>query len=244
AFNNSAYPGSLGPGYEGFGTVIDSDQPIIVERPFYINREFPGICFVNAATDEHGALSKNETTRLFAEGTMLPDFFEFLTFFNPNDTPARARLDYFVQETGVVTNFRDIPANSRATVVAYDRNNEGSLAQALGVTPPSNIDFGMRAASVDANGVPDNSTPIVVERPMYVNAVIASQPPAINDGHDTLGFQFPAGEVPCLPSQTNCQAAGPAIQLTKADSSDPVSTGQEVTYTLTAVNTGNTTLTG
>ena len=35
AFNNPAYPGSLGANFEGFGTVIDSDQPIIVERPFW-----------------------------------------------------------------------------------------------------------------------------------------------------------------------------------------------------------------
>ena len=71
AFNNPAYPGSLGPNFEGFGTSIASDQPIIVERPFYVNRDFPGIGLVNAATDEHGALSAGETTRPFAEGTVL-----------------------------------------------------------------------------------------------------------------------------------------------------------------------------
>ena len=53
--NNPAYPASLGFGFEGFGTQIIADQPIIVERPFYVNRDFPGFGFINGATDERGA---------------------------------------------------------------------------------------------------------------------------------------------------------------------------------------------
>ena len=51
AFNNPAYPGSLGPGYEGFGAIISSDQPIIVERPFYEVHGFPDIApLINGAS--------------------------------------------------------------------------------------------------------------------------------------------------------------------------------------------------
>src|SRR5207244_10762769 len=96
-FNNPAYPGALGRDYEGFGTKILSSRPIIVERPFYVNREFPGIGFVNASTDERGATDADQTTRLFAEGTLLSDFFEFLTLFNPNSTTTNLDVTYLVE---------------------------------------------------------------------------------------------------------------------------------------------------
>src|SRR5207245_4305086 len=129
---------------------------------------------------------------------------------------------------------------SRSTIVAYDSNSAGSLAQALGAgSAPSATDFGLRATSVDANGAPDNANEIVVERPMYVNAVIASQPPAINDGHDTLGFQFPAGEVPPLPG-----AGADVRMVSKTASVSSANAGDQIVYTLVVTNDGPNTATG
>ena len=55
---------------------------------------------------------------------------------------------------------------------------------------------------------------------MYVNAVIAASPPAINDGHDTLGYRFSPGEVPPLP-------VTPALAVSKKASSPQVAVGEE-----------------
>src|SRR5439155_20832261 len=228
---------------------------IVGERPMYFIHDF-GNGSINGAHDVLGA-GTGDTSWFFAEGTLRNGFFEFITLQNPNDNPARARLDYFVQDRGVVTNFRDLPPNSRSTIVAFDRNSEGSLAQALGIQAPAVVGFGLRATSVDANGAPDNANEVVVERPMYVNTPIADSPVAINDGHDTLGFQFPAGQLPCLPGQSNCVQPGPSpsptptptpavadLSITKPDSPDPASTGQDVTYTISVTNNGPDTAVG
>ena len=55
----------------------------------------------------------------------------------------------------------------------YDRTSQG----ALDVAAPA--DFGLRVTSVEAGatGRINRALPLVVERPMYVNAVIAASPP-------------------------------------------------------------------
>src|SRR5207248_8205140 len=78
---------------------------IVAERPMYFIHDF-GNGSVNGAHDVLGA-AVGDTSWFFAEGTLRNGFFEFITLQNPNDTAARARLDYFVQVTGVVTNFPD-----------------------------------------------------------------------------------------------------------------------------------------
>ena len=42
--------------------------------------------------------------------------------------PAHARLDYFINGAPIQSNTRDLPANSRVTISAFDKNSAGSLA--------------------------------------------------------------------------------------------------------------------
>src|SRR5439155_9860440 len=206
---------------------------IVAERPTYFIHDF-GNGSINGAHDVLGA-AVGDTSWFFAEGTLRNGFFEFITIQNPTDAPAHARLDYFINGAPIETNVRDVPANSRATVVAFDRNSPGSLAEKLlpSTAIPADLDFGLRVTSVGANNLPDSSMPIVVERPMYVNSPIAGSSVAINDGHDTLGFQFPAGEVPLLPGQPPANLA-----ITKAALNPTAFLGELITFTIAVANNG------
>src|SRR5439155_5208666 len=189
-FDDPAYPGALGPNYEGFGTVIESDQPIIVERPFYVNRDFPGIGPVNAATNERGALSRNNTTWLFAEGTVLPDFFEFLTIFNPNDATSNVTIEYDVEgQTSPTTKTLSVGARSRKTVEVYEESSPGSLDVGGGLGRNLAMASAPNSAGVSVRLKSTNGVGIVAERPMYFIHDFGNG--AVNGAHDVLGAGAP-----------------------------------------------------
>src|SRR5439155_15280440 len=58
---------------------------------------------------------------------------------------------------------------------------------------------------------------------------------AINDGHNTMGFQFPAGEAPPLPGEPK---GTPHLTISKSASAGAADPGALLTYTITAANTG------
>jgi uncharacterized repeat protein (TIGR01451 family) len=354
-YANPGYPAALGSGFAGFGTEILSDQPIVVERPIYTHRDFPDLGLLNAASDERGASDPAQTERLFAEGTMLPDFQEFLAIFNPNtaaadldisyvvenlaapvvkrisvapqaritipvfddsqpgglgrtialnaapgsagvavkitsrngvgfvaerpmyflhdfgngvvngahdvlgatqaDTswffaegtlrpgffefvtvqnpnpaPTTVRLDYFIDGAPLATKSLVAPATSRITVPTFIPGAPGSLG-----IDPGPVDFGLRVTSVGADGHPDPTAPIVVERPIYLNVGIAGSASAINDGTDTLGYEFLPEEVPDLPDTARL-AITKSVSVNNPGQPAVAGVDTEVTYTIDVSN--------
>ena len=166
AFDDPAYPGALGPNYEGFGTVIESDQPIIVERPFYVNRDFPGIGPVNAATNERGALSRNNTTWLFATSNVT--------------------IEYDVEgQTSPTTKTLSVGARSRKTVEVYEESSPGSLGVGGGLGRNLAMASAPNSAGVSVRLKSTNGVGIVAERPMYFIHDFGNG--LVNGAHDVLG---------------------------------------------------------
>ncbi len=151
-----------------------SGQPIVAERPFYVN----GFSFGSGAIrDGHVAFGANapSTTWYFAEGTTLAGFTEYLTLQNPGTNLATATLRY-QDDTGVVTS-KTVKINplSRSTI-EVDKS-------ALGVGP------GIGGVSTQITA----DQPIVAERPMYIVHDFGSGPVAgATDvmGQTTLGKLF------------------------------------------------------
>jgi hypothetical protein len=109
----------------------------------------------------------------FAEGSTLPFFSEYLTLQNPNAAPVTATLNYFTDTGAHPVKTVPLPANSRTTVQVFDPT--------LGVGPG----FGGVSVKITA------PSPIVAERPMYVNGFSFGSG-AIRDGHDAFGANAPA----------------------------------------------------
>jgi hypothetical protein len=181
AYDNSSYPGSLGPGFEGFGTRIVASQPIIVERPFYINRDFGDLGLINGASDERGATVATGTQSLFAEGTVLPDFQEFLTLFNPNATATAAiNVVYQVENASApVTKAISVPALSRRTIQIFSDTDPAGIGRAIPqASAPGSAGVSVKLASTNGVG-------FVAERPMYF--IHGFDNGTVNGSHDVLG---------------------------------------------------------
>ncbi len=120
--------------------VVDSDQPIVAERPMYFN--YGGWC-----TDGTVALGATGSSAnlMFAEGTTRAGFLEYLCLANPNDSDASVTLTYtFADGTTKPVTYR-VAANSRSTVYV-------------------NAEI---AAERDVSVVLTSDQPVVAERPMY-----------------------------------------------------------------------------
>lgn len=180
AYANPAYPGALGPNFEGFGTRITSDQPIIVERPFYANRDFDGLGPINAATAEHGAPIADGTQQLFAEGTVLADFQEFLALFNPNESASEVEVTYYVENAAeTVTKTITLDPLARRTIQVF---NDADPA-AIGRTIPNASAPGSAGVSVKLEST--NGVGFVAERPTYFVHDFGNG--VVNGAHTTLG---------------------------------------------------------
>jgi len=42
--------GGIGGEVTGFGIVVSATQPVLVERPFYVNRQLPGLPVINGGS--------------------------------------------------------------------------------------------------------------------------------------------------------------------------------------------------
>ena len=158
----------VGPGIGGVSVRVTTPngQPIVAERPFYVN----GFSFGSGGIrDGHVAFGANAGAAhwYFAEGTTLPGFNEYLTLQNPGVSLATVNLRY-VDNTGTVT-LRSLTINplSRLTIEVF----KGSLGVGAGV------------AGVSAEILSDQ--PIVAERPMYMVHDFGSGPVA--GAHDVMG---------------------------------------------------------
>lgn len=127
-------------------------QPIVAERPFYVDNYSFGYGPIN---DGHVAFGANAPALSwnFAEGTTLAGFNEFLTIENPNPTTAaNVSLRYIDQSAGVTTKSLSVNPLSRFTVEVFN-NTYG-------------VGTGVGGVSVQVTST--NAVPIVAERPMYI----------------------------------------------------------------------------
>jgi hypothetical protein len=142
----------VGPGIAGVSVKVTtpSGQPIVAERPFYVNGYSFGSGPIN---DGHVALGANApaTQWNFAEGTTLPGFNEYLTLQNPsNATTASVTLRYTDQSATVTTRTLSVNPLSRFTVEVFKTL------------------YGVGPGVVGVSTTVTSTVPIVAERPMYI----------------------------------------------------------------------------
>ena len=152
--NTACTPGAggtcgVGHGIGGVSVQVKAGQPIIAERPFYVNNFSFG---AGAIKDGHVAFGANSAATQwdFAEGTTLSGFNEFLTLENPGLSAANVTLSYMDTGGHATVKTLGINGQTRATVPVF--------GSALGVGP------GVSGVSVQVT----SSQPIVAERPMYM----------------------------------------------------------------------------
>jgi len=141
----------VGPGIGGVSVKVTtpSGQPIVVERPFYVNGFSFGSGPIN---DGHVAFGANAaaTQWNFAEGTTLPGFSEYLTLQNPNNATADVTLRYTDQSATVTTRTLSVNPLSRSTVEVFKTL------------------YGVGSGVAGVSTTVTSTLPIVAERPMYV----------------------------------------------------------------------------
>jgi len=142
----------VGPGIAGVSVKVTTPngQPIVAERPFYVNGFSFGSGPIN---DGHVAFGANApaTQWNFAEGTTLPGFNEYLSLQNPSNASTASVTLRYTDQSGTVTT-RSVSVNplSRVTVEVWKTLH--------GVGP------GVAGVSTTVT----STLPIVAERPMYV----------------------------------------------------------------------------
>jgi hypothetical protein len=163
----------LGPNQQVSATVT-LPGPGVVERVMHFdNGTWHG------STDEVG-VNQPAMEWDFAEGSTLKFFNEFLSIQNPQPAPATVTLNYATDVGAHPVKTLTVPANTRVTVAVY----VGDLNSTTSCQPL--VDCGVGPGIVGVSVQVQASTPIVVERPMYVmNYSFGSGP--IRDGHDAFG---------------------------------------------------------
>ena len=125
--------------------VVDSTEPIVVERPMYFN-------YHNKWTGGHDVVGAEapETEFFFAEGTTRDNpndgsFEEWICIQNPSDTDADVTITYYTAQKGTQTQDVTVEKKTRKTVDV-------------------NLELG---PDVDTSFKIESSVPVLVERPMY-----------------------------------------------------------------------------
>src|SRR5438132_1480407 len=142
----------VGAGITGVSVQVKSrSQPIVAERPFYVNGYNFGSGPIRDGHDAFGATAP-ATLWYFAEGTTQNGFNEYLSLQNPGSTPASVTLTYLNPLGNATTKTLTIRAASRTTVL---------------VAAPVN---GAGPGLPGVSGTVSPSQPIGAERPMYMVA--------------------------------------------------------------------------
>lgn len=132
----SAVPGASGA---DFGIVVESDVPVVAERPMYVDA--PPL----VGGDTAMGVTEPLTEWSFAEGTTRQGFETYLTLLNPNDQPTIAHLRYQFPDGTTQDKTYTVDADSRFTL---------NLVADIGDCR----DVAMTVTT---------SLPVVCERPMY-----------------------------------------------------------------------------
>lgn len=128
----------VGPGAQ-FGAEIQSDQPIVAERPtYFLYGAIDGGSLVMGATEAAVNVA-------FAEGYTGPGFEEYLVLMNPGDTEAMADITFLFPDGSQLRHSRAVAARSRSTVRVNDVVGPGR----------------------EVSAVVRSSAPLVSERVMY-----------------------------------------------------------------------------
>ena len=190
--SGSAASCGVGPGIGGVSVRVTSDQPIIAERPFYLNGVNFGAGPIRDAHDSFGATGPG-TQWSFAEGTTASGFKEYLTVENPGAEPALVDLDYVITGSRTVLR-RELTAapQSRTTVEVWKGTASsqpvlGCVANGAGAN--CGVGRGVGGVSVLVTSSGAAPQPIVVERPMYMVHDFGSGPVA--GAHDVVGATAP-----------------------------------------------------
>ncbi len=143
---------------------IESQYPLICERPMYFNYHGIGNYNWTGGHDVMGALQADRNW-YFAEGTTLPGFDEYLLVQNPNPVEATLQVTYFVNGGEPIHRRHVVAANSRYTIYV-------------------NIDAGQNV-EVSAQ-VRSDDVPVICERSLYFDyAGISGH--SWTGGHDIVG---------------------------------------------------------
>ena len=115
---------------------LDSDLPIVVERPMYFNyhNKWPGGT-VELAVTEAG------DTWYFAEGTTREGFEEWLTLQNPGAQEATATITYMFSDGTTQEETVELPANSRTTVGVNNSVSMATICDGVAVHPYDYPDY-------------------------------------------------------------------------------------------------------
>jgi hypothetical protein len=139
----------------------DNGAGIVVERPMYFR-------YLGNRTGGHNAMgaAAPRPTWYFAEGYTGTGFDEYLTFLNPNPTPADVTITYFLSDGTTQLKQVQIGANARYTTAVHGSSE--------GVGPGQTV-----SAKVETT----NPGGIIVERPMYF-----TYGTGIDGGHIVVGY--------------------------------------------------------
>jgi hypothetical protein len=115
---------------------LDSDQPIVVERPMYYN-------YHNVTTGgdaELGCTGANRTW-YFAEGTTREGFGEWLTLQNPNAAETQVTITYMFSDGTTQNQSVTLPPNSRTTVGVNRSLSIVNICDSLAIHPYDYPDY-------------------------------------------------------------------------------------------------------
>jgi hypothetical protein len=113
-------PGQAGPRQTGVSARVVSTNgvPVVVERPMYFRRDFPGIAAtVDGAHDAAGATPRQDW--FFAEGNVLGGWDEFLSLFNPSAAAAMVTVEYLLEGAQPRTKTYTVAAGTRRTIQVF-----------------------------------------------------------------------------------------------------------------------------
>jgi hypothetical protein len=149
---------------QSFSTVVESDQPIAVERTMTWAGGGIGVSYGSAAET---AISNPQMTWYFAEGATHGAFDLFYLLQNPSSTDTTATITYLLPAGAPIVKHYDLPANTRRTIWV---DKEDGLA------------------ATDVSAKIESGVPIFAERAMYLST--ADQPFA--GGTEGAGIAAPA----------------------------------------------------
>ena len=160
----------------GHSTFVSSDQDILVERPMYFRRAVGDDgAVINGGHVSFGSDAGHAWR--FAEGTVLADFFTYVTVANPSALTATADIAYFFSSGESVTRTATVLPHSRHTVRVFDAADPAGVGR--DVSDPVSRGVAIDVTSRSAAG-------IVVERPEYFHHDFFGTG-EIDDGHVQAG---------------------------------------------------------
>ena len=135
----------------------------------------------HGSTDKVGA-TQAATEWDFAEGSTLSAYSEYLTLQNPGAASTAVTLNYFTDSGQHPVKHLTLPANSRTTIEVMSGDLVDSSSCSPGAGGSCGVGPGVGGVSVQVL----SGTPIVAERPFYVNGYNFGSG-VIRDGHDAFG---------------------------------------------------------